>query len=44
MGLLEVRDCFQKALDLRDQELEHDAMGCKDCWVHGDIVRKLDLL
>ena len=21
-----------------EEELEHDMMGCRDCWVHGDIV------
>lgn len=38
MGLLEAMDCFQKALDLANIELEHKVMGCKDCWVTGDIV------
>ena len=38
VGLLEVMDCFQKALDLANVKLEHDVMGCPDCWVNGDIV------
>lgn len=37
-GSLEVMDCFQKALDSANMELEHDVMGCSDCWVNGDIV------
>ena len=38
VGLQEVMDCFQKALDFGKEELEHDAMSCRDCWVNGDIV------
>ena len=38
IGLQEALDCFQKALDSGKEELEHDVMGCQDCWVHGDIV------
>ena len=30
--------CFQKAVDSGKEELEHNVMGCWDCWVHGDIV------
>ena len=37
-GLLEVTSCFQKAIDSWNVELEHDMLGCKDCWVNGDIV------
>ena len=37
--LVEVMDSFQKVLDLVNVGLEHDVMmGCKDCWVNGDIV------
>ena len=38
MGLQETLECFQKAVDLGREELEHDVMSCRDCWVHGDIV------
>ena len=38
IGLQEALECFQKAVDLGREELEHDMMGCQDCWVHGDIV------
>ena len=38
IGLQEALECFQKALDSGREELEHDVMGCWDCWVHGDIV------
>ena len=38
IGLQEALECFQKVLDLGREELEHDVMGCWDCWVHGDIV------
>ena len=38
IGLQEALECFQKALDLGREELEHDVMGCRDCWVQGDIV------
>ena len=38
IGLQEALECFQKAVDLGKEELEHDVMSCWDCWVHGDIV------
>ena len=38
IGLQEALECFQKAVDSGREELEHDVMGCQDCWVHGDIV------
>ena len=38
IGLQEALNCFQKAVDSGKEELEHDVMGCQDCWVHGDIV------
>ena len=38
IGLQETIDCFQKALDLGREEMEYDVMGCRDCWVHSDIV------
>ena len=38
IGLQEALECFQKVLDLGREEMEHDVMGCQDCWVHGDIV------
>ena len=38
VGLIEVMECFQKVLDLANVELEHDVMGCQECWVNGDIV------
>ena len=38
IGLQEALDCFQKVLDSGKEELEHDVMGCQDCWVHGDVV------
>ena len=38
IGLQEALECFQKAVDLGREELEHDVMGCQDCWVQGDIV------
>ena len=38
IGLQEALKCFQKAVDSGKEELEHDVMGCRDCWVHGDIV------
>ena len=38
IGLQEALECFQRAVDLGREELEHDVMGCRDCWVHGDIV------
>ena len=38
IGLQEALECFQKALDSGREEMEHDVMGCQDCWVHGDIV------
>ena len=38
IGLQEALDCFQKAVDLGKEELEHDVMGCRDCWVQGDTV------
>src|ERR1700743_2916604 len=38
IGLQEALECFQKAVDLGREELEHDVMSCRDCWVHGDIV------
>ena len=43
IGLQEALECFQRAVDLGKEELDHDVMGCRDFWVHGDIVRKLDL-
>ena len=33
IGLQEALKCFQKVLDLGKGELEHDVMGCRDCWV-----------
>ena len=39
IGLQEALECFQKAVDLGKEELEHGVMGCQNCWVHGDIVR-----
>ena len=39
IGLQEALECFQRAVvDSGKEELEHDVMGCCDCWVHGDIV------
>ena len=38
IGLQEALKCFQKVVDSGREELEHDVMGCQDCWVHGDIV------
>ena len=38
VGLLKAMDCFQKALDSVNMALEHDVMGCGDCWVNGEIV------
>ena len=38
IGLQEALKCFQKAVDSGREELEHDVMGCQDCWVQGDIV------
>ena len=38
ISLQEALECFQKALDSGREELEHDVMGCQDCWVHGDIM------
>ena len=38
MGPIEVMWCFQKDLESANVELEHDVMGCHDCWVNGDIV------
>ena len=38
IGLQEALECFQKAVDSGREELEHDVMSCRDCWVHGDIV------
>ena len=38
IGLQEALECFQRAVDSGKEELEHDVMGCWDCWVHGDIV------
>ena len=38
IGLQEALECFQRAVDLGREEMEHDVMGCWDCWVHGDIV------
>ena len=35
---LEREISLQEALDLGKEEIEHDVMGCRDCWVHGDIV------
>ena len=29
---------LQEALDSGKEDMEHDMMGCHDCWVHGDIV------
>ena len=37
-SLQEALECFQKVLDLGKEELEHDVMGCQDCWVQGDVV------
>ena len=38
VGLLGAMDCFQKALNSANVELEHNVMGCSNCWVNGDIV------
>ena len=38
ISLQEALECFQKVVDSGKEELEHDVMGCQDCWVHGDIV------
>ena len=38
IGLQEALECFQKAVDSGKEELEHDMMGCRDCWVQGDVV------
>ena len=38
IDLQEAIDCFQKALDSGREEMEHDVMGCRDYWVHSDIV------
>ena len=38
IGLQEALECFQKPVDLGKEELEHDVMGCRDCWVQGDVV------
>ena len=38
IGLQEALECFQRAVDLGREEMEHNVMGCRDCWVHGDIV------
>ena len=38
IGLQEALECFQRVVDSGKEELEHDVMGCQDCWVHGDIV------
>ena len=35
IGLQEALECFQQALDLGKEELEHDVMGCWDRWVQG---------
>ena len=38
IGLQEALECFQRAVDLGKEEMEHDVMGCRDCWVQGDVV------
>ena len=38
IGLQEVLECFQKVLDLGKEEMEYDVMGCRDCWVQGDVM------
>ena len=38
IGLQEALECFWRAVDSGKEELEHDVMGCQDCWAHGDIV------
>ena len=38
IGLQEVLECFQRAVDSGKEELEHDVLGCRDCWVQGDVV------
>ena len=38
IGLQEALKCFQKVVDSGKEELEHDVMGCRDCWVQGDVV------
>ena len=38
LGLQEALECFQKVVDLGKEELEHDVMGCWDCWVQGHVV------
>ena len=38
IGLQEALECFQRVVDSGKEEMEHDVMGCRDCWVHGDIV------
>ena len=31
-------ECFWKVIELGNVEVEHDVLGCKECFVHGDIV------
>ena len=38
VGLQKALDCLQKVLDSGREELEHDAMSCRDCWMNVDIV------
>ena len=38
IGLQEALECFQRAVDSGKEEMEHDVMGCRDCWVQGDVV------
>ena len=38
IGFQEALKCFQKAVESGREELEHDVMGCQDCWVHGDSL------
>ena len=38
IGLQEALECFQRAVDLGKEEMEHDVMRCMDCWVQGDVV------
>ena len=35
IGLQEALECFWKAVDSGKEELEHDVMRCRDCWVQG---------
>ena len=38
IGLQEALECFQRVVDSGKEEMEHDVMGCRNCWVQGDVV------